>query len=240
MNNQREQPSGDHLPVVNLGRLQPYGPVWDLQRRLVAARQAGSIGDRFLVVEHKPVYTLGRHAEPGNVLWDERARSRYGIELYKIDRGGDVTYHGPGQIVGYPIINLRDRKLGVRQYVQSLEAALVEVCKQYGVEAETVSGLPGVWVEDRKIAAIGIRCSRGVTSHGFAFNVQPEMRHFAGILPCGLAGKGVTSLAAESGIPLDWERCLKRVIDAVARKLGYGDWIPVELDPQLGAEQIAQ
>lgn len=229
--------SPEPLAVVDLGRRRPYGPVWDLQKALVRRRQVGAVGDTFLLVEHTPVYTLGRHGNPQNLLWDARQRGEHGIEVFHIDRGGDVTYHGPGQIVGYPIVDLRSLGFGVREYVRRLEQGLIAACRAFGVEAAAVEGLPGVWVADRKIAAIGIRCSRGVTSHGFAFNVSTDLRHFDGIIPCGLTGRGVTSLERELGAPVAWRECLEIVADRVAAALGYARWTWV---PPSAAEQVAQ
>lgn len=216
------------LATADLGRRTPYGPVWALQQDLVRLRQAGRIDDVFLLLEHEPVYTLGRHGRPDNVLWDEGRRRQEGIALYHIDRGGDVTYHGPGQVVGYPILHLEPLGLGVRAYVERLQAGLIAACARFGVEARAVEGLPGVWVGDAKIAAIGIRCSRGVTSHGFALNVSTDLNHFSGIIPCGLGDRGVTSLERELGRPVPWEQVLAAVAEDVAQALGYRGvrWIP--------------
>ena len=221
------RPAGE-LAVVDLGRRRPYGPVWELQKALVRGRQAGRIADVFLVVEHAPVYTLGRHARPDHVIWDRQRLQAEGIELFHIDRGGDVTYHGPGQIVGYPILALTPLKLGVRAYVERLQAGLIAACADFGVRAHVIEGLPGVWVGNAKIAAIGIRCSRGVTSHGFALNVSTDLAHFGGIIPCGLADRGVTSLEQELGRPVPWAEALEVVVRRVAEALGFARtvWVP--------------
>ncbi|HEX6989955.1 MAG TPA: lipoyl(octanoyl) transferase LipB [Bacillota bacterium] len=233
------------LAVADLGRRRPYGPVWALQRALVERRLAGRVDDLFLLVEHEPVYTLGRHGKADNVIWDERRRRREGIELYRIDRGGDVTYHGPGQVVGYPILDLRPLGLGVRAYVERLEAGLIAACADFGVKAEVFDGLPGVWVGDAKIAAIGIRCRGGVTSHGFALNVSTDLSHFGGIVPCGLAGRGVTSLERELGRSPDWDEVIRVVARRVAEALGFPGvrWVPAdEVTAAAGSapEQVAQ
>src|SRR5690606_28253055 len=144
--------------------------------------------------EHPPTYTLGRHGRPENIVWDDQQRSRKGVTVYHIDRGGDVTYHGPGQLVGYPIVNLRRRRMGVRAYIEGLEEALIATCRHFGVSARVEPGLIGVWVEDRKIAAIGVRVARGVSSHGFALNLHTDLSFFDGIIPCGISDRGVTSL----------------------------------------------
>lgn len=235
------------LAAVDLGRRRPYGPVWDLQKALVQRRREGRVDDVFLLVEHEPVYTLGRHGRPDNVLWDDRRRQDEGISLYHIDRGGDVTYHGPGQIVGYPILDLGPLNLGVRAYVQRLEAGLIAACGHFGVEARVIEGLPGVWVGDAKIAAIGIRCSRGVTSHGFALNVAPDLTHFTGIIPCGLGDRGVTSLERELGRSLPWEEVVRVVADRVAAALGFpgvrwetAGWVESAAGGASAPEQVAQ
>lgn len=218
------------LTTIDLGRRRAYGPVWDLQKAIVAARHAGRGRDVLLLVEHEPVYTLGRHGRPDHLVWDERRRADEGIAFYRIDRGGDVTYHGPGQIVGYPILDLRALGLGVREYVERLEAGLIAACADFGVEARVIDGLPGVWVGDAKVAAIGIRCSRGVTSHGFALNVSTNLQHFDGIVPCGLSDRGVTSLERELGRSPGWAEVARSVAHRVAVALGFDDahWAPAE------------
>jgi lipoyl(octanoyl) transferase len=188
-----------------LGRV-PYAEAHALQEQTVAARKAGEIEDRLLLVEHPHVITLGRAAKRANILADEDERERRGVELHETGRGGDVTYHGPGQLVGYPIINLAPDRCDVRRYVRDLEEVLIRTAGDYDVEASRLPGLTGVWVGDEKLAAIGVRISRWVTMHGFAFNATTELDYFGLIIPCGITDHGVTSL----------EKLLGRRIDLVA------------------------
>jgi len=169
----------------DLGQLE-YARAWDLQRQLVEQRKTGSIEDRLLLVEHPPVITLGRNAKKTNLLLPEQRYQEIGIDLQSTDRGGDVTYHGPGQVVGYPILDLREWKRDVVKYVRALEQVMIGAVSEFGIEADGVTGCTGVWVEGAKLAAIGVHISRWVTSHGFALNVAPQMEHFGVIIPCGL------------------------------------------------------
>jgi lipoyl(octanoyl) transferase len=182
-----------------------------LQARLVAERQAGRIPDTLLLLEHEPVFTLGRSARRENVLFPEAELRGRGFDVHEAGRGGDVTYHGPGQVVGYPIVDLSPDRCDVHRYVRDLEEVMIRTCRSYGVEAVRVPGLTGVWVGDEKIGAIGVRIARWVTSHGFAFNVATDLAPFALIVPCGLSGKGVTSLERLLGRPA--------ALDAVADRL---------------------
>jgi len=182
------------LEIHDLGTV-GYGAALELQQRLVAERKAGVIGDRLLFVEHPHVVTLGRNARIANVLASPEVLERTGIELYETNRGGDVTYHGPGQVVGYPILDLTGYKRDVRWYVQSIERAIIGTLAEYGIHGEHVDGLTGVWTGRGKIAAIGVHISRWVTSHGFALNVETDLTYFQYIVPCGLT-KPVTSLRA--------------------------------------------
>lgn len=174
--------------AVDLGRT-AYAAALELQHRLVEARTADRIDDTLLVCEHDPVYTAGRHADLGNVL------DASTIPLVRADRGGDVSYHGPGQVVVYPIIRLAGPRR-VRAYVEALQTACIRVAADHGVIAHTAASRPGVWVGDDKLVAIGVRVQRGATSHGLAFNVAPDLSHYAGIVPCGIADGGVCSLAS--------------------------------------------
>ena len=178
--------------VRDLGRID-YGEALQLQQELVAARKAGAAADHLLLLEHPHVITLGRNGQMQNLLASEEILERAGISFYPTDRGGDVTYHGPGQLVGYPILDLREWKRDVGAYVRSLEQALIDTLAEYGIEAGRIPKLTGVWVGERKIAAIGVHLSRWVTSHGFALNVNTDMSYFQYIVPCGLT-KPVTSM----------------------------------------------
>lgn len=182
-----------------------YRKAWQLQKELVAARADGTIEDRLLLLEHDAVLTLGRQASEAHVLATPRQLSRRAIEVIRVERGGEVTYHGPGQLVAYPIIRLGDRGLLVRPLVEALQAAMLETCARLGVTAFRRDGHPGCWVEadrgrpPRKIGALGLRIERGVSYHGIALNVDPDLRDFELIDPCGMPGLVSTSIAEELG-----------------------------------------
>ena len=178
--------------LLELGRLD-YGKALELQQRLVSERKQGLIPDQLLLLEHPHVITLGRNGHMRNLLADGDVLSRAGISFYPTDRGGDITYHGPGQLVGYPILDLREWKRDVVAYVRAVEQVIIDTLADYGIAAERIPKLTGVWVEDRKIAAIGVHISRWVTSHGFALNVSTDLSYFQYIVPCGLT-KPVTSM----------------------------------------------
>jgi len=182
------------LHVRRLGRVR-YTDALDLQARLVRERRAGAIPDTLLLLEHDPVFTLGRNARRENLLLSAEALRERGFDVFETGRGGDVTYHGPGQVVGYPILDLSPDRQDVHRYVRDLEEVMIRTCADYGVEAGRVAGLTGVWVGADKIGAIGVRISRWVTSHGFAYNVSTDLAAFDLIVPCGIRGRGVTSLA---------------------------------------------
>lgn len=174
----------------------PYAEGVDLQKRLVEQRKAGKIPDQLLLLEHPPVITLGvktRNDRSHIVATPQRLEDE-GVEVFESGRGGDVTYHGPGQLVGYPIFDLKPDRCDVHQYVRDLEEALIRAVARFGVTAGRVPGLTGIWVGDEKLGAIGVRISRWVTSHGFALNVNTNLSHFGLIVPCGITDKGVTSL----------------------------------------------
>ncbi len=200
----------------NLG-LTPYAEALVLQEELVARRKRDEIPDQFLLLEHPHVITLGRAANRANVLADEATRARLGVELFETGRGGDVTYHGPGQLVGYPIIKLLPGHQDIRRYVRNIQEVLVRAARDFGVEAEPRGGdFVGVWVGDEKLAAIGVRVSRWVTMHGFAFNVTTDLNYFQLIVPCGIRAAGVTSLQKLLGRPVE----MNAVARSVARHFG--------------------
>ncbi len=176
-----------------LGRIS-YGTALELQQELIAARKAGQVTDQLLLLEHPHVITLGRNGHLENLLASDEILSRAGISFYPTDRGGDVTYHGPGQLVGYPILDLKDWKRDVGAYVRGIEQTLIDTLAEFGISAGRIPKLTGVWVDGRKIAAIGVHLSRWVTSHGFALNVSTDLNYFKYIVPCGLT-KPVTSMA---------------------------------------------
>jgi lipoyl(octanoyl) transferase len=190
--------------VVNLGLVE-YAAAWDLQRRVVAGRKAGAVPDVLLLCEHPHVITLGRNGKLVNLRASGDLLRQMGVALFETDRGGDITYHGPGQLVGYPILNLAEIRRDVAWYVRSLEETMIRATAEFGVSARRVAGRTGVWVdvagdlagsprEEEKLGAIGVHLSRWVTSHGFAYNVATDLRYFDLIVPCGIAGKRATSL----------------------------------------------
>jgi len=202
------------LAVRRLGTVE-YQAALDLQAQLVEQRKQGVIPDQLLLLEHPPVITLGvkaRH-DRSHVLESESALAAKGVGLFETGRGGDVTYHGPGQLVGYPIVDLKPDRCDVHRYVRDLEEVLVRSVAEFGVTAGRIAGLTGIWVGDEKLAAIGVRISRWVTSHGFALNVNTDLSHFGLIVPCGIADKGVTSLARLTGHPIP----MAEVVAAVSR-----------------------
>src|SRR5215468_638397 len=184
--------------------LTPYAEALVLQEELVARRKRDEIPDQLLLLEHPHVITLGRAANPANVLADDVTRARLGVGLFETGRGGDVTYHGPGQLVGYPIVKLLPGRQDIRRYVRDIQETLVRAAGDFGVEAEPRDGdFVGVWVGEEKLAAIGVRISRWVTMHGFAFNVNTDLNYFQLIVPCGIRGHGVTSLQKLLGRPVE-------------------------------------
>ena len=223
--------------VCDLGR-QDYHQTWALQRRLqgalIAAKRGGPPAPQvILFVEHPPVFTLGPSGDNSNVLFDHAALAERGASFVRTDRGGDVTFHGPGQIVAYPILDLErvhytdgSRGTDIHRYLRTLEEAVAEVCTTYDVHAGRVAGRTGVWVgpdargPERKICAMGIRCSRWVTMHGLAFNVNTDLAWFDMIVPCGIADRGVTSLAAECEAPVDEAVVRLRLAERLLHALG--------------------
>ena len=178
------------IDILNLG-IKPYKEVWDLQKELVEKRRNGQINDTLILVEHEPVYTLGKNADENHIL----QHSPQDVKTYHIERGGDVTFHGPGQLVGYPILDLHNYKKSISWYMRSLEQLIIDTLAEYGITAERKVGLTGVWVGDEKIAALGVRVTRWVTMHGFALNVTPDLIYYSSIIPCGIFEYGVTSMA---------------------------------------------
>ena len=192
------------IDIRRLGAV-PYADALALQRRLVEERRAGSIDDCLLLLEHPHVLTLGVRGDGGrsHILAPPEMLSARGVTVHEAGRGGDVTYHGPGQIVGYPILDLRPDRCDVHRYVRDIEEALIRTAADYDIEAGRVDGLTGVWVGREKLAAIGVRIARWVTSHGFALNVTTDLDYFNVIVPCGIASRGVTSLGRLLGRTVD-------------------------------------
>jgi lipoyl(octanoyl) transferase len=183
------------LEVRRLGVVS-YADGVELQKSLVEQRRAGDVPDQLLLLEHPPVITLGVKArnDRSHIIASADLLQQQGVEVHETGRGGDVTYHGPGQLVGYPIIDLKPDRCDVHQYVRDIEEVMIRAARQFGVTAQRMPGLTGAWVGDEKLAAIGVRIARWITSHGFAFNVNTTLTHFDFIVPCGIPGKGVTSL----------------------------------------------
>ena len=209
------------LAVRRLG-IVPYADALALQQSLVEERRAGHIPDTLLLLEHPPVITIGvkRAGGHAHVLATPERLAAMGVDVIETGRGGDVTYHGPGQLVAYPILDLRPDRQDVHQYVRDLEAVMIQVCASYGVTAGRVAGHTGAWVGDRKIGAIGVRISRWITSHGLAFNVATDLAGFALIVPCGIADRGVTSLALELGRAVQLGEAGDRLVEAFATVFG--------------------
>ena len=201
------------VQIRRLGRV-AYAEAMALQRALVDSRVAGHVNDVLLVVEHPHVLTLGVRGGAGwaHILAGADQLAARGVEVHETGRGGDVTYHGPGQIVGYPIIDLKPDRCDVHRYVRDLEEVLIRTAGDYGIVAERVPGLTGVWVDNDKLAAIGVRIARWVTSHGFAFNVSTDLDYFNLIVPCGIAGRGVTSLDGLVGRAVDRRAVEDRIV----------------------------
>jgi lipoyl(octanoyl) transferase len=205
------------LEVRRLGVV-GYAEALELQKSLVEQRKAGTIPDQLLLLEHPPVITLGvkTRNDRGHIVASADLLARKGVEVFETGRGGDVTYHGPGQLVGYPIIDLKPERCDVHRYVRDIEEVLIRTAAAFGIEAGRVEGLTGVWVGRDKLAAIGVRISRWVTSHGFALNVTTDLSHFDFIIPCGIVGRGVTSIQRLLGRAVPLEEVESAVTDAFA------------------------
>lgn len=201
------------LDARYLGRI-PYNDGLELQRELVRRRRAGEVPDQLLLLEHPHVITLGTKATEDHVLIDEDGRRLLGIELFETGRGGDVTYHGPGQLVGYPILDLKPDRRDLHRYIRDLEEVLIRLLAGYGVGAGRKEGMTGVWVGDEKIAAIGVHVSSGwITSHGFALNVDTDLAYFDAIVPCGIRAHGVTTLARHCDGGVTVQDVARRVVE---------------------------
>lgn len=208
------------MDVYDLGRAQ-YQPVWDLQKRaqqLLIKQKRGelpdsvNLSDILFLVEHPHVYTLGKSGDSANLLKSISELSYIDAKYIEIDRGGDITYHGPGQIVGYPILDLDQHFTDIHKYLRYLEEVIIRTCADFGIKAERIEGLTGVWVGEEKICAMGIRCSRWVTMHGFALNVNTDLSYFKNIVPCGISDKEVTSVSKCVGKKIDEEEVKEKLL----------------------------
>ena len=229
----------DEVLIVRCGLL-PYEEAGRLQKRIEAARQADEVPDVLLLLEHNPVYTKGRRTQPGELAMGEDWYRMQGIEVCETDRGGAVTYHGPGQLVGYPIVSLKPYGDNVHEYVRRLEELMISSLAAYGVDAEVIEGLTGVWVgggppEGRKIGSIGVHVSRGVTTHGFAVNGNNDLQPFEWVVPCGIEGVRMTSLCRELGDEVEMDGYM----DTIASRFGeIYEREPVEATPEALAELL--
>ncbi len=196
------------IRVIDLGQ-KSYNEVWNLQKEMQLKRIKKEMDDVLILVEHNSVYTLGKNADTNHLL-QNRDKS---IDVYNIERGGDITYHGPGQLVGYPILDLTNYKKSVSWYMRTLEQMIIEVLDEFDISAKREEGLTGVWVGDEKIAAQGVRLSRWVTMHGFSINVNPDLSFYDGIIPCGIFDRGVTSIQKILGVNLKMEKVKSLVVD---------------------------
>jgi len=190
------------IEIIDWGRTR-YAEAFERQKARVALRKAGSCGDALIFTEHEPVYTLGlRKGADRHLIWDEATLAAQGIEVFKSNRGGDITYHGPGQIVGYPILSLLERR-DLHAYLRDLEDVVIRALAQFGLETGRRADKTGIWLDSRKICAIGVAVRSWITYHGFALNVNPDLAHFSGIVPCGISDGSVTSLVDELGYSVE-------------------------------------
>jgi lipoyl(octanoyl) transferase len=217
------------LNILLLGRCE-YEKALNIQYDILKKRQESIIEDTLILVEHPPVITLGRHAEKSHILATEKYFNKNGIKLFETNRGGDVTYHGDGQIVGYPIFDIKKSNMGIREFVRNLEEVFITLLKEkFNITAGRDTEHTGVWVGDKKIVAIGLAVKRGVTMHGFAFNINTNMDHFKYIVPCGIANKGVTSVKQLLGTSVDFQN-INKLIPEYFCKIFHYDEIENTLD----------
>ena len=212
------QDNPTNAPVLNVLKMGivDYGKAYELQKQLVEEHLQGEGTNTLILLQHNPVITVGRGGNEDNILVAESVLNAAGIEVYPIDRGGDVTYHGPGQVTGYPILDLRLFKKDIHWYLRQLEEVIIKVLEQYGIVGKRIDAYTGVWVGNNKIAAIGVAIRRWITYHGFAFNVYPDMTHFGMITPCGITDKGVISLENLLGRKIDMNEIMDVIASAFA------------------------
>ncbi|GBD87335.1 octanoyltransferase [bacterium BMS3Abin03] len=199
------------LTYYNLGTID-YKEAWNLQKRIFEQRYKNEVDDTLLLLEHSHTYTLGKTADKKNLVGTDEYLKKNNVSVYNIDRGGDITYHGPGQVVGYPVINLNNWERDTHKYLRALEEVIIKTCEDYNLKTGRVPKFTGVWIDDRKIAAIGIKVSRWITMHGFAFNVNTDLEFFNGIIPCGIKDKAVTSLQKELGKEINLNEVKEKLV----------------------------
>jgi lipoyl(octanoyl) transferase len=209
-----------NLTYCDLG-LVDYQEAWDIQKNIFDLRYRNEISDVLFLLEHPNTYTLGKVADKNHLIGSEKYLEENQISVYEIDRGGDITYHGPGQIVGYPIIRLDDWERDTHKYLRALEEVIIRTCLNYGLSCSRNSKHTGVWLENKKIAAIGIKISRWITMHGFAFNINTDLSLFQGIIPCGITGKEVTSLEKELGGKIDIDEIKELLVNNFIKVFEY-------------------
>jgi len=227
------------LTYRDLGTID-YKDAWDLQKNLFNSRYQKEIDDTLLLLEHPHTYTLGKTADSKNLIAEDKFLDQNKISVYDIDRGGDITYHGPGQIVGYPIIDLTGWQEDTHKYLRALEEVIIKTCAEYNITGGRNPDYTGVWVGDKKIAAIGIKVSRWITMHGFAFNVNTDLSLFDGIIPCGIKNKNVTSLKNELGIRIDIKEVKSIILKKFTEVFEYSPAAKMESDEILISETVDQ
>ena len=204
-----------------LGRVS-YAEGLRAQEELAKECEAGRGTDTLFLLEHESLYTAGRRTRPEELLWDEKERKRRGIALCETDRGGKLTYHGPGQLVGYPIVDIRARALSVREWVETIERSLIDYLRRLGLDGSTECGRPGVWTKEGKVAALGLHVSRGVSRHGFALNLSTDLSAYGGIIPCGIEGRAVVSVESLLGKAPSLPEAAAQIAGCLARRLDAG------------------
>lgn len=217
--------------IISLGLID-YSSSWELQKALAQQRADGRLSNILLLLEHPHVYTIGRRGKESDLLLTPAEVAAFGIQVLRVDRGGEVTYHGPGQLIGYPIVDLRPWG-GPNKYMRTLEEVLIKTLREFGVEAGRIVGLTGVWVGEKKIAALGVRVSRGITTHGFALNVSPDLSYFDHIVPCGTPDKGVTSMERHLGRRVGVEEVVPALVRHFGEEFGW-ETTPASLESLKG------
>jgi lipoyl(octanoyl) transferase len=210
-----------------------YAKAWNLQKEVFDKRVSGNTDDTFFMLEHPNTYTLGKTADKNNLISNKDYLEKEGISVFEIDRGGDITYHGPGQIVGYPIIDLKNWKQDTHLYLRNIEETIIKVCNYYGLNAGRKEKYTGVWIGERKICAIGVKISRWVTMHGFAFNINTNLTLFNGIIPCGIKDKEVTSLERELGKRFDINEVKDKILEVFINQFNYDEFSTVKAEEYL-------